>query len=212
MRYPQSLFTEKIKNCIPNGIKSIIDAPCGNGETTYELAQYFSNTQWKGIDISKENISRAKKNYSLPNLTFEKADIHKFVENSEKFEVFCLINSLFLLPNPKELIQKIANKLIPNGQLIIILPNSESTNFKRYQSLFPKVNNFILKRMEYKTFFENLGLIILSCDGIVRVPIYGRWDTKVLFPIRDRYLFHLESRSKSEDFGYYLLVLNKVTS
>lgn len=212
MKYPQSLFTKKIKELLPVDVNTIIDAPCGNGSTTNELAQYFPYTLLIGVDINKENIAAAKRNYSSSKVIFQQADIHDFVEKSETFKVFCLINSLFLLPKPKKLLQKITSKFTQNGQLILILPNPESTNFKHYQSLFPEVNSFILQRIEYETFFKNLGLTILSCEGIARVPFYGRWDTKLLYPIRDRYLFWLEKRSKSKDYAYFLIALKKIKS
>lgn len=209
MRYPQSLFTTKLKEHIPDNIASIIDAPCGNGQTTYELAQYFPHTDFLGLDISEENISFATKKYTqLSNIKFEKSDIHQFVEGRDTFDCFCMINSLFLLPQPKELLQKIKTKLSKEGKLLLILPNPNSLNFKRYQRIAPDVNTFILAKENYSDFFNNLGFEILACEGIARVPFYGRWDTKLLYPIRNPYLFWLERRSKSEDYGYYLIVLS----
>ena len=73
------------------------------------------------------------------------------------------------------------------------------------------MNNFILEREDYNNFFKEVNLHIISCEGIVRVPFYGRWDTKLLYPIRDRYLFWLENRSQSENYGYYLLVLSSTS-
>jgi hypothetical protein len=75
--------------------------------------------------------------------------------------------------------------------------------------IFPEVNSFILQRKDYTTFFNNIGLHILHCEGIVRVPIYGRWDTKLLYPVRDEYLFLLENKSKTIDFGYYLVICSR---
>ena len=208
-KYPQSLFAEKLAERISKDTKQIIDAPCGDGLTTSILAGHFPTAQVLGADISEKSVKSACKKYAATNLNFKEEGIHKLIENIEKVEVFCLINSLFLLPNPKKLLKKISRKLTKNGRLFLILPNPESTNFKRYQQLFPEINTFILEQNNYAAFFKNMSLQILHCEGIVRVPIYGRWDTKLLYPVRDRYLFHLESRSLSEDYGYFLVELSK---
>jgi len=210
MKYPQSLFTKKIKELISTKVGKIIDAPCGSGETTYELAQYFPNAKLLGADISEKNIKNAKKNYSTANLTFQQIEIHELIEETEKIEVFCLINSLFLLPQPEDLLKKISQKMNEKARLFLILPNPVSTNFKRFQKIAPEVNTFILERKDYDNFFKRVGLKINSCEGIVRVPIYGRRDTKLLYTIRDRYLFWLESSSKSIDYGYFLISLENL--
>ena len=207
IKYPQSLFIRKITARIAADSKLIIDAPCGTGQTSYELANHFTKNTVIGADISQKNIETAKKKFNTPNLSFQQKDIHSFVEEAVHFEVFCLINSLFLLPQPQLLLQKIKKKLRPEGKLLLILPNPESTNFKRYQKLFPEVNTFILEQKAYKDFFAELGFKITHCEGIARVPIYGRFDTKLFFPVRDSYLFFLEKRSKSKDYGYYLVEL-----
>ena len=209
MKYPQSLFTKKIAERIKPETETIIDAPCGNGQTARELATYFPKASILGLDISEKDIKLAQERFQLTNLNFQCQDIHSFVENTEEFEIFCLINSLFLLPEPEGLLRKISLKLKLDGQLFLVLPNPQSSNFRRYQKIFPKVNTFILERKDYEAFFEEMGLKMLSCDGIARIPFYGRRDTKVLYPIRDSYLFWLEKRSKSEDYGYFLIVLSK---
>jgi trans-aconitate methyltransferase len=136
MKYPQSLFTKKIKRLLPEGTKSIIDAPCGSGLTTYELSRFFPAAKVTGVDISKKDISFANKKYTSSNLNYLEKDIHSFIDETEKIEVFCLINSLFLLPEPERLLRKISQKLNEKGQLFLILPNPESINFKRYQKIF----------------------------------------------------------------------------
>lgn len=211
MKYPQSLFTQRITKKILNNNKNIIiDAPCGSGQTSYELAISFPNATVIGSDISTKNIKSAQKNYQQNNLKFHCQDIHSFVDGIEEFEVFCLINSLFLLPEPEDLLKKISTKLTDTGQLFLIIPNPESSNFKRYQEIFPDVNSFILERENYDSFFRKMGFKMFFCEGIARVPIFGRKDTKLLYPIRDTYLFWLEKHSKSEDYGYYLIELSRL--
>lgn len=209
-KYPQSLFAQTIATRLTNP-KTIIDAPCGSGITTHILAQNFPAAKVIGADLSKKNIAVARRKFPAENLEFRVEDIHKLVAETEKIDVFCLINSLFLLPEPAKLLRNISQKLTDSGRLFLILPNPASTNFNRYQRIFPEVNTFILDPKDYVDFFVKTGFEITHCEGIARVPIYGRRDTKILFPIRDRYLFWLESRSKSNDFGYFMLELKKRT-
>lgn len=209
MKYPQSLFTKKIAERIRPVVEFIIDAPCGSGKTSHELAISFPNATVIGSDISSENIKAADRKYKKSNLKFQCQNIHSFVESIDEFEVFCLINSLFLLPEPENLLKKISTKLTDTGQLFLIIPNPESSNFKRYQKIFPDVNSFILQRKNYDSFFRELGFKVIFCEGIARIPIFGRKDTKLLYPIKDMYLFYLEKYSVSEDYGYYLIELSR---
>lgn len=212
MKYPQSLFIQSILTRIPVGVQQIIDAPCGRGYTSSELASYFEGVAVTGVDISQEYISFAEKNFITSNLTFQQNDIQNLVEEADVFDVFCLINSLFLLPNPQNILKGISEKLKSHSRLFLVIPNAESANFSRYQKMFPKVNTFILKEKQYDDFFTSVGLQIIHKEGIARIPFFGRWDIKFLYPIRDRYLLWLEKHSKSEDYGYFLLELRPIYS
>lgn len=152
----------------------------------------------------------AKSKFQQKNLNFECEDIHDLVKKVEEFEIFCLINSLFLLPRPKELLRKISGKLTRNGQLLLLIPNTESENFRRYQKMEPKVNSFILHPANYFDFFEECGLKIISIEGIVKVPFFGRWDTKFLYPFRDKYLFWLEKQNYSDKYSYNIIQLTAI--
>ncbi len=207
-KYPQSLFARTIATRL-TAANTIIDTPCGSGITTYILAQKFPAAKVIGSDLSAKNIAVARRKYSADNLDFRVEDIHNLVAEIGKIDAFCLINSLFLLPRPADLLRNISQKITADGRLFLILPNPASTNFKRYQRIFPEVNTFILDPKDYTDFFIETGFEIIYNEGIARVPIYGRRDTKLLFPIRDEYLFWLEKRSKSQDFGYFMLELKK---
>ncbi len=207
MKYPQSLFASKINARISPETRYIIDAPCGRGETTFSIALGFPKAKVVGVDIDKSVIKSALKHYSRPNLEFFQRDIYTLISQQETVDVFCLINSLFLLPEPKALLRKISEKLELSGRLLLVLPNPQSQNFKRFQKLSPEVNGFILERHEYEDFFKSADLKVLACEAVAKIPTYGRWDTKVLYFIRDRYLFWLEDRSNSRDYGYYLVEL-----
>lgn len=207
MQYPQTIFVRAILKQLPASVNRIIDAPCGDGRTALALSAGRPAARVIGADISSALIDRARKQNTAENVDFVQADIHKFVHKLSEIEVFCLINSLFLLPEPAELLRKISGKLTAAGRLYLILPNPASSNFRRYQKIFPEVNTFILAGKNYEEFFARCDLQMTFCEGLARVPFYGRWDTKLLYPVRDRYLFWLESKSKSEDFGYYLTEL-----
>lgn len=67
-RYLLSLRLTKIKD---QKIDTVLDIGCGDGATTYFLAQQLSDSKVYGIDISETGIERAKKTYQRDNLFFE---------------------------------------------------------------------------------------------------------------------------------------------
>ena len=114
MKFPQDQFVAAIVASIKNNNfstpKSLVDAACGSGYTTLKLASFFPETRFVGVDILPDFLQDDTKN-----IRFIQRDVHVFLENESKLDNICLINALFLLPEPTLLLQKIKDKLSTNG-------------------------------------------------------------------------------------------------
>jgi len=213
--YPQYIFGKEIYNFIKEqkGIKLIIDAPCGNGETTYHISRYSSALVY-GYDISNEAICIAKKYFTRKNLTFEVSDVFSVFQKHKNIDVFCLINSLFLLPNQDDLLKQIYNSLSKDGFLILILPNIESINYKKFinDESNKKINTLTLSKSEFNHFFSKYGFEIIRIKPIVYAHLYGRKDIKFLSVFSHLYLILLNFIQTFLKIGtpsYFLLVAKK---
>lgn len=83
----------------------ILDAGCGGGELSFDLAQKAKRVT--GIDINEKNIESAKKKYSAPNLEYIVGDITKDIPPSRNFDVVILSNVLEHIENRDEFLKRI---------------------------------------------------------------------------------------------------------
>ncbi|MBI4947153.1 MAG: methyltransferase domain-containing protein [Bacteroidetes bacterium] len=208
------MFAKRIANeCNKNRDKKIllIDAPCGNGETAYYLAKK-TNAIVKAYDISEGSISFAKTNYQVSNLSFYKKDIHGVVEENDSIDVFCIINSLFLLPHPEDLLVKLRSKLKNDGELYIIVPNISGQNFKRFQIINSSVNSFLLRPEEFNSYFLKLGYKVLFFKPIAYTSWFARKDAMLLRSGSGVYLNSISFFKEKLNIGhgnYFLIKLIK---
>jgi SAM-dependent methyltransferase len=217
--YPQMEFAEAIATALtrlrpPDGGSShLLDAPCGSGETTFWLAQHFPQHTVIGSDLDATKIACAQRLYRCPNLRFETLDIFDLLLKIPRLDVFCLINSLFMLPRADELLRLAAGKMDDQSALLCIIPNTESRNFRIFQQIRPDINQLIIKPSDIASYFRQHGLRVVWVEGIVfQGPYEFRW-LKLLGPrFRSAALrwCHLrQSRRPKAEACYFLVVLRK---
>jgi len=101
--------------------KRIIDIGCGTGYGTLYLAQVAS---WAvGIDIDKETICQAEKQYQKENLQFVVMDGIKLAFPDSIFDFVCSFEVIEHIEKQKEYICEIKRTLRNNGILMISTPN-----------------------------------------------------------------------------------------
>lgn len=86
MRY-HDFFVDRIQSG-----DRVLDVGCGYGAVAYSIATR-TGAQVTGIDISAENIAKARALFQLPNLTFVEGDALTAI-GSERFDVVVLSNVL----------------------------------------------------------------------------------------------------------------------
>lgn len=211
--YPQHIFFKFVQQNIPNRQYSIIvDCPCGSGYITYRVANSFFSKRVIGVDIDPDCIKQAIDAYKGNNLEYEVKDIHFFLNDCEPIDIYLLINSIFLLPAPAELLKKINNKLKDTGKFAIVIPNINSDNFKNFQRMQPHQNKLILDKQQAISFFETAGFRIESVKGLAFTMLYGNkilqrmWKLKGIYTYTFNFINELIGKKPS----YWGFILSKM--
>ena len=98
---------------------SVLDIGCGNGFVAYKLAGKAKSVT--GIDIDRDNIEIALKNYKQNNVKFIIGDATKYNFN-EKFQVVILSNVLEHIKDRSLFLQKISNNV---DKILVRVPTIE---------------------------------------------------------------------------------------
>lgn len=211
--YPQNIFAKEITKYILNtGIpcQTIMDCPCGNGETSWHLSRIGGKII--AADLSKQAIKNAKHNFSAKNITYSVQDIQTLLNSGHEFNVFCIINSLFLITDYDAILRSLKEKLILHkAKAFIIIPNTEGKNFKWFQSQNSGENKLIIKEAEIQTFFAKYGFKIESLKPICYAHHYNRKDVKLFSVFWALYLGFLNRFQTSFKIGkanYFLIALS----
>ena len=101
--------------------KSVIDLGCGAGYGSAVLAKSASSVL--GLDISKESVDFARRNYSAPNLDFAVSDCCQTGLKSGSFDAVVCFEVIEHLASQELLIEEIQRVLTKDGFLIISTPN-----------------------------------------------------------------------------------------
>jgi 2-polyprenyl-3-methyl-5-hydroxy-6-metoxy-1,4-benzoquinol methylase len=211
--YPQTAFAKAILCEInKNEACTILDVPCGNGETSWHLAT-LKSAKVNGYDISNEAIHSAEKNFVEPNLTYSILDIHTALNVHNNVNYICIINSLFLLPNPETLVTSAYNTLAKGGKLFIIIPNTEGKNYTYFkQSGQDYVNTLVLNYNQINNWFATLNIGVSSVIPIAYAHHYNRKDTRLMSVLAHFYLEiinYVQTKLKIGKPNYFLITLDK---
>lgn len=211
--YPQIVFAGEIAaHLLSSGkpIETIIDCPCGNGETAYNIAEL---TQAKIIasDISSESIQKAKMNFPHPNVEYTVNTIESVLNSQQQFDAFCIINSLFLLENYDKILNTLKKSISSKKtRALIIIPNTEGKNFKWFQSQRSNENKLILKQNEIEQFFTKYGFKTELIKPICYTHHYNRTDVRlfsVFWSVYLRFLNMVQTSFKIGKANYFLIAL-----
>ena len=105
----------------------ILEIGCGYGRYTEYLTKVLGYENVIGIDISEEQIEFARKNFNLTNVL--QADALEYLDShQDKFNTIILMDVLehLELDYAVRLLKKIKDSILPNGKLIIQVPNGLS--------------------------------------------------------------------------------------
>jgi len=151
--------------------KRVLDAGCGAGYGSAELAQAAHDVV--GIDCAIEAVNFARANYRLPNLQFEQATCTALPHGDCAFDLVVAFEVIEHLENWRDFLLEVRRVLAPNGQFIVSTPNKLYYNegrgahganpfhvhefeFEEFRaelkSIFPHVSMFLENHVEGVTF------------------------------------------------------------
>ena len=207
--YPQNIIAKAIiQDLNKNSSQILIDAPCGNGETTWHFSN-LKNLDVFGYDHDLQSINIAKKRFKANNLFFLQEDILLINNHQKKVDYFCMINSLFLFSDPKAVLKSAKNMMNKKGLLFVILPNVRGKNYKWFIKNDNK-NKLELLNETFEDYFNDLGFEILKTKYLAYTHHYGRSDIKLFSLFSHIYLRILNTFQTCFKIGppnYYLLIL-----
>jgi len=210
--YPQGEYISAIKPFINQSDKAVlIDAPCGRGATSWHLSA-IKNLEVFGYDIGEKPIEIAKDSFSRSNLHFAVADIHNVIAKHVGMQYFCIINSLFLLPETDKILENIRGALKNEGKLFLVVPNIHTDNFKWFQKNYPEVNKFTIADSEFDSYFSSRGWSIQKVSPIVYARSFNRKDVKYFFvfaPLYLKALNFIQTLLRVGKPNYFMLALSK---
>ncbi len=104
-------------------MKRVLDAGCGTGYGTAELARKAAATV--GVDSSHAAIEYARLHYPLPNVSFLQASCTACPFGDRSFDLVVLFELIEHLKNWQECLVEARRLLAPRGQCIISTPNKD---------------------------------------------------------------------------------------
>jgi len=145
--------------------KSIMDAGCGTGIFSFEIATKFPNTKVTGIDIDESAVKTNKKiaeKLNLKNCFFEVLNLEN-LSFQNKFDLILSIDNLEHIEDESIILNKFYNALISDGELILHVPGL----YRRWK-FFGWATNFHIEghfrpgytKEQISTLLNNAGFII----------------------------------------------------
>ncbi len=109
------------------GSKKVLDAGSGFGQYDYYMATKYKDWKIKGIDVKEEQIADCNQFFSkvgLENVTFEKADLTKFVE-TEAYDMVLCVDVMEHIEEDELVLRNFYKSLRPGGFLLISTPSDK---------------------------------------------------------------------------------------
>jgi 2-polyprenyl-3-methyl-5-hydroxy-6-metoxy-1,4-benzoquinol methylase len=215
LSYPQRTFadaiTRRLKHLSNVREAKIVDIPCGYGEVALSLCR---NLQCRvtAVDIAAKRIEWARAMSPEEDIQFVVDDLYDYLPKQHSLDVVLLINSLFCLPDPARAIKLLTDALKPGGLAFVVIPNTDSANFKAFSKENPTYNFFAFNSAEACALFASNDLAVNAITGLGRSVRYGRPILRRMRSLSHIYL-HWENYIKTAfsigEFGYFLFELQK---
>lgn len=164
----QIWHTNKLKNVlnyIPISSKKILDVGCASGWFVFQVAKAFRKARCFGIDIYKEAIAYAQKEY--PHIEFKVADAHKIPYKSSAFDTVICTEVLEHVDDPEAVLLEIKRVLKKRGRLAVEL-DSASLLFSIVWFAWRKFNGKVWNESHVHSFnIKKLEKLAKKCGFLV---------------------------------------------
>lgn len=149
LNFPVRCVTECLDLSVISNEARALDIGCAVGRSTFELARYCRRVV--GIDHSKNFVAAAQKlqqegaldypvkqvgeiytqvtaqvpvDIDRSRITFETGDVHDLRPDLGVFDIILAANLLCRLRDPRQLLSRFPDLVVPGGQLVITTPNT----------------------------------------------------------------------------------------
>jgi SAM-dependent methyltransferase len=171
----------------------ILDAACGTGFGTYELAQ--GALRAVGVDLSKEAVSGSRARFRAPNLAYLVMDVTRLAFPGRMFDAIISQDTLEHVQQDELFIAEVARVLRPGGTFVVFTPCREShttapENPFHIREYSPE-SLTVLLRARFPTvrlFGRRLAPALTRVEGTLdEVRGYDPWGLRALVPQRLRH-------------------------
>jgi len=179
-----------------NNLLKILDAACANGYGCFLMAE--ENNMVYGLDISKELLAAAQqqaRNYRITNVQFIINNLEKDLLpfGREEIELVTCFETLEHLINPEFLLNNLYQVLIPEGYLLLSVPN------EKYE---PKTEDGKPRNPNHKQLFDKDQICkLLTSAGFEIKKVLTQPYTNIFFN-REKYL--IDNGLYDKDWVYSL--------
>ena len=155
----------------------IVDAGCGNGTLTNELAELIRPLKVIGIDISEEMITEAKKIY-INNCEFYQCNANEISKISKiPLKAITVFNAWTYISKVPNIIEEFQRSLDDDGIVFISGATREDLNSQLLHSILKNFHFHDESREssdELKSRFESGGFKIIGEDSFFHVDVFGK--------------------------------------
>lgn len=144
-------LTAKIKEILPFTSlteKKVLDAGCGTGEYSAEIAQYAKEVI--GFDAATEAIKSAKQHYQKENLSYQNLNVYKLPFEDQSFDIVICRALLHHLYSPKEALIELTRV----GKTILILETNGINPYRQIAARFSKEYKDVEEGIIYTSFLK----------------------------------------------------------
>lgn len=141
----------------------ILDAGCGTGILSFELAKKADNFVIIGVDNSASMLRQARKKikkFKIKNIFLINQDLNKefgfFINEKNKFNKVFLIHSLYLLENPNKFLKDLNYFICEKGEIFLCNPCREI-----HAKEFILGGKLFLKEIYYKKGFLAIYIFLI---------------------------------------------------
>ena len=152
----QKQMAENLLNFVTQSdVNSVLEVGCGTGLLTAIAKEKFNFKEYIAVDIVPECGEYIKK--INPKAKFIPCDIENYIDNSEQFDLIISNASLQWVENLPNIVDKLFQKLNPNGTLIFSTFGTE--NYKEIYYVLGKTLKYFSKR-ELEQIFSKYNLLV----------------------------------------------------
>lgn len=167
---------------------SVLDVGCGFGGTIASLNERFSNLYLVGININKQQLSRAEKivqSLSRNRIEFIYADACQLPFADDSFDVVLAVESIFAFSNREHFFREAQRVLRPEGRLIVCDFIPIPAFYQTWKLIEKAIKTLVVRTYgslsinfcplsEYEKLAETTGFELVKTENITRntLPTY----------------------------------------